>query len=124
LATYPDVVALVVDYLTPLVDPTPVVSRVPNPRPATFVQVRRVGGSAITVRDQARLDVFTWGADDTTAHDLCMQVRTLLHALAGTTTLGPTCYGVDEFTGPRSLDDGVSGQPRWWMTLTITVRAE
>jgi hypothetical protein len=124
---FPDVVDLMVDYLDPIVDPVRVVTRVPKPRPARLVQVRRVGGQPVLpVRDQARLDVFTWGPDDPDAMALALQVRTAVWALAGTDLLGPVVYQVDEFMSPRQADDPQAPQDRSrvWATYTVTVRAD
>ncbi|MGH3878066.1 MAG: hypothetical protein ACRDSK_13635 [Actinophytocola sp.] len=123
MVAYPDAVALVIAYLNPLLTP-PVVSRVPDPRPPEFLQVRRVGGTDLVVRDQPRLDFFSWAQTEKAAHDLCMQARSLIHATAGTTLLGVTCYRVEEFLGPHSADDDASGLPRYWMTVSLTLRAE
>lgn len=125
MTTFPDVVALLIGYLDGLVTPVPVSSGVPNPRPATFVQVRRVGGPfEWPVRDRARVDIITWAPDEGTAHDLCQTMRSAAHDLRGTATLGAVCYEVEEFLGPRQDDDELTGTPRYWMTLAFTLRAQ
>lgn len=122
---FPDPVDLVVDHLTPIVAPTKVASRVPHPRPAKFVQVRRVGGTPLQpVRDQARLDVFCWAATDPEAMTLALQVRAAFWALSGEALSGVTVYDVAEFMGPRQDDDPLTGTPRVWATYSLTVRAD
>lgn len=124
---WPDAVALVTAHLGPVVAPVRVVSRVPQdpaPRPP-LVQVRRVGGvPAEPVRDTARLDVFAWAGDDPAAWQLAAQVRTAIWALSGTTLLGPVCYRVEEFMGPRQADDPASLTPRVWATYELALRAD
>ena len=118
---YLDVEQAVTAYLRALLG-VPVLTRVPAPRPAAFVQVRRVGGPAELVWDRPRLDVFAWGADDEAAYDLAMTARAALHDLQGTTDLGVACYRVTEFLGPRRADDEVTGTPRVWLTVDLSLR--
>lgn len=122
---FPDANALLIAYLTPLVDPVPVVSRVPDPRPP-LVQVRRVGGAALMpVRDTARLDVLCWEATDLEAMDLALTVRAAVWALQGTSLLGGVpCYRVQEFLSPRLNDDPVTNSPRAWATYALDLRAD
>lgn len=121
---FPDPNALLYTYLTPLLTPVAVVSRVPDPRPAKLVQVRRVGGNAIEpVRDSARMDIWTWAPTDKDAMDLAAAVRTAVWALAGTNLLGVMCYRVQEFLAPRLDDDPVTNSPRTWSTYALDLRA-
>jgi hypothetical protein len=121
---FADPVALVVTHLEPLLAPVAVVSRVPNPRPPTFAQVRRVGGTPLTVRDQARLDVFTWAPTEPEAMALALDIRSKLWALAGKTVGGVPVYRVDEFMGVRQEDDAKTGTPKTWATYSLTIRAD
>ena len=100
----------------------PVVTRVPDPRPRVFVQVRRVGGVAELVWDRPRIDVFAWAPDDEGAHDLGMAARAALHDLQGTSALGVPCYRVEESMGPRRADDEPTGTPRVWLTVDLSLR--
>lgn len=124
---FPDVTALTLDYLRPLLTPVDVVTRLPQdsaPR-ERLVRLRRVGGTARPpVRDRARLDVFAWGLTDDDAMTLALQVREHLWALSGTNLLGIPCYEVGEFLGPRHSDDPISLTPRVWATYELTVRAD
>lgn len=124
---FPDPLGDLVDYLTLLVAPIQVTTRVPPdsaPRPP-LVQVRRVGGTAaVPVRDTPRFDVFTWHNTDPEAMALALTVRAHIWALAGTDEFGYPCYLVEEFLGPRQADDPATGIPRVWATYALTVRAD
>lgn len=121
---YPDIVALLRTYLLPIVS-VPIASRVPDPRPDVWLQIRRVGGAQQRpVRDQPRVDVLAWDDDDPGAWALAELVRRSVHALAGTTTLGPTVYRVDETLGPRQFDDPLTGAARVMATYSISIRAD
>jgi len=122
---FPDLINLVRDHLATVHTPTQVVTRVPDPRPATFIQIRHVGGTDLRpVRVRERLDVFTWSTGEVEAQQLAQQVRATIHALAGTSTLGVMCYRVDEFLAPRPLDDLTAGAYRSWATYQFDVRAD
>lgn len=122
---YPDIVALLRTYLTPLMTPVAVVGRVPSPRPAKLVQLRRVGGTQLRpVRDRPRVDIVCWDTTDPAAVALADTARRAVHALAGTTLLGPVVYRVDETLGPMSVDDPLTGTPRVMATYSIHVRAD
>lgn len=122
---YPDVIALLRTYLLPIVTPVAVASRVPDPRPARLVQIRRVGGTQLRpVRDQPRVDVICWAEDDPAAWTLAELCRRSIHALAGTVLLGPVCYRVDETLGPMQIDDPQTGSPRVMATYLPTIRAD
>lgn len=122
---YPDIVALLRTYLLPDASGAAIASRVPATRPSRLWQIRRVGGTQLRpVRDRPRVDVINWAPDDVTAWndaDLC---RRRIHALAGTTLLGPVVYRVDETLGPMSVDDPLTGTPRVMATYSIAVRAD
>lgn len=122
---YPDVIALLYTYLKPIVTPVAVASRIPDPRPGSLVQIRRVGGTQLRpVRDQPRVDAICWADTDPHAWTLADTVRRSIHALAGTTLLGPMCYRVDEFLGPTQIDDPLTGSPRVMATYSFTIRAD
>lgn len=122
---FPDVTAALIGYLTPIMTPVRVVSRVPDPRPDRLVQVRRVGGTATPpVRDAARMDIWCWAPSDQPAMALALSVREAVWGLSGTTLLGATCYEVSEFLGPRLDEDPVTNSPRVWATYSLLVRAD
>jgi len=121
---YPDILNLLRDRLASVYTPVPVVTRVPDSRPARFFQLRMVGGAAThPVRAVARFDVFTWSTTEETAAADALAVRLTMTNLAGTDDLGITCYRVEETLGPRQADDLVTGMFRWWATYALTCRA-
>lgn len=129
--TLPDVVGLTRTYLVaelatagPTGGPVAVLTRVPRDRPAEWLQIRRVGGTAETVRDVARLDVIAWAETEPRATELGNLARAAVWRLAGTSKLGPMCYRVAEFMGPRQIDDDETGAPQLWTTLDVHVRAD
>jgi len=122
--TLPDGVGLTRTYLAAAMTPTEVLTRVPRDRPAEWIQIRRVGGTAIAVRDVVRLDVIAWAETEPRAAELGLAARAALWALAGTVTLGPMCYRVAEFMGPRQLDDDATGSPQMWLTIDLHLRAD
>jgi len=122
---YPDILDLLRDRLATVHTPVPVVTRVPDSRPARFFQVRMVGGAAAhPVRAVARFDVFTWSTTEETAAADALAVRLTMTNLASTDDLGITCYRVEETLGPRQADDLVTGMFRWWATYALTCRAD
>lgn len=122
MTVFPDAEKLVIDYLAPIVG-VPVSTRVPHDRQTRWVQVRRHGGTYDNlVQDRPRLDLWAWGSDEGDARDLCMAVRTAIHAAQGTLLLGVVCYLVEEFLGPTRADDAESGASRMWMTVQLSLR--
>jgi hypothetical protein len=124
---YPDIISLLRTYLlaAPVSLGVTVASRVPDPRPTQWLQLRRVGGTQQRpVRDQPRIDAIVWDDDEPGAWTLADKVRRAIHDLAGTTKLGPMVYRVDEFLGPTFSDDTVAGAVRVMATYSISVRAD
>lgn len=123
---WPDVVALLAAYLdSQMPSDVVVASRVPNPRPAKLLQVRRVGGTkAPPVRDRPRIDLVAWAASEVDAMQIGLQARSLVNALIGTSTLGVIVYRVEETLGPRQLDDPETGTPRVLSTQSLLIRAD
>ena len=113
---FPDAVELVCDHLRTLLAPTPVVSRVPTTRPATFVRVQRVGGVRRNlVTDEPTLTVEAWAATEQAAQDLSQLARAHIYAMPG----GGDVYRVTEIGGPVLLPDPLSDQPRYSFTVAV-----
>lgn len=124
---FPDATSVTIDYLLDRLaehaETIPVVKDIPDPRPARFVRVLRLGGPRRNlVVDQATLAVESWDDDPAGAMDLAQLVRGLLHAAEGVTEDGTTIYTVDEFSGPAELPDPLSNQPRVTQQFSIGFR--
>lgn len=118
----PDVEALVIDALAenlPLVGiSVPVGTRVPNPRPPTFVRVLRAGGTKETlVSEQAWVIVEAYAVLERDASDLLSYCRGILHAQDG----GPL-FGTFEVSGPVNLPDPTTSLVRYTQTVGIRAR--
>lgn len=122
--TRPNVLATVITYLNAAITPS-VSSKVPTPRPAEFVTVRRSGGPwATRVSDQPQLTFECWAASDIDAYALAGEVSTLMVALAdGANRSGVVVYDYVEFSGPAYLPDPDSEQDRVTWTCSLHTRA-
>lgn len=119
---WPDVTALVVDHLDAgLV--VPVATRVPDPRPAAWVRVQRVGGVAAGPVDNARIVVESWAALEADAAALAAAVRDLMRRMPGNVP-GYRVARVTESGGPALIADPLTGTPRYWATFEVVVRAD
>lgn len=122
MVLFPDAVDVVTTALdASLVEP--VRSRVPNPRPATFVLVRRTGGPKRNlVTDEAQITVESWAATCEDAADLAQEARAILNNLPGQSIGGVPVYRVDEASGPADLPDPLSDQARYSQTFSVALR--
>lgn len=94
---------------------------VPNPRPTRFVRVDRVGGPRSSlVTDTPTLVIEAWAGSIPAAHALLETCRALIYALPGTNGVSR----VREFSGPGTLPDPTSNQPRATYTVQIQVRGD
>lgn len=119
---FPDATDLLVTYLDGELTEH-VGSRIPNPRPTTFVRVLRTGGPKRNlVTDQPQMTFESWGDDDAEAADLAQQVRSLVNALPGQIVDGVPVYRVDELSGPANLPDPLSSQSRYTQSFAIALR--
>lgn len=120
---YPDAVAVAISWLTTQMGPNLLVPRVPNPRPARMVLVRRTGGPRLNeVADNAILAVEAWDETEEDAHDLAQEARAYLFALRGEVVGGVACYRVTDVAGPQLLPDPESDQPRYAFTVQTAMR--
>lgn len=124
---FPDATAVAIgilaDAFTERAIATPVLPRTPDPRPATFVVVRRTGGvSRDIVIDDPLVTVESWADSDEDASDLAQLCRGILHASTGTSQGGVAIYRTDEASGPANLPDPVSEQPRYTQTFLVAMR--
>lgn len=122
--TFPDAVAVAVEIVGAAVAPIQVGTRVPNPRPLSFVSMVRVGGiRRNVVVDEGFITVECWGKDEATAHDLGQAARAALEAAEGTVVGSHgMVYKVSEFGGLHHNPDSESGHERYSFTSTICLR--
>jgi hypothetical protein len=119
---FPDTVTLVVDYLADAVE-VDVFSEIPNPRPTSFIVVRRLGGVRRNlVADGAQIGLECWGSDDVDAYEVAAAARAHMVALYGQVLDGVQVYRVDELAGPSSSPDPDSGQARYTFQWSVMVR--
>lgn len=129
---FSDIEAELVSYLSTALE-VRVATRVPNPRPTTWLQIRRSGGGAFlnraplasVFRDFALVDVWAWSDTETAASDLMMRARGLLVGMPIAQPLSSSVYSVDEFSGPQwddTADPGMPVTPRMWATYEIATR--
>lgn len=123
--TYPDVEALLVDWLDPLVS-CDVRTDVPaENRPTRFVVIRRVGGvvDRSGIADVATVTFEAWdSAGRTAAYSLAADVRARVRKLSGAVVAGTTIGRVGEAAGPALLPDPDSRHVRYTFLATIPVR--
>lgn len=118
----PDAELVAVTYLRGRFGSAPVSTKVPNPRPATFVRLWRSGGVPRNrLVDYAQLTVECWGADKPTAMALARQAQTLLLNAASVDGIA-LCRRVE--AGSLYYDpDPASGQERYTFTAYLVLRA-
>lgn len=120
---FPNTTSLVIGYLDSLLA-WPVASRVGDPRPEQWTQVRRSGGQKILVRDRVALTFTQWDMEDENrCSENLAQVRSLVHDLLHSTTLGPMVYEVSETSGPIDDVDEQSGDFTFWFRAELVIRA-
>jgi hypothetical protein len=113
-----DAEAEVITHLEAALPGTVVCGRVPNPRPAQFIRIERLGGGRETrVTEATRIAVEGWAEDDTTAAALLNVARQHLFDVEG------VLFGVDEYGGPVRLPDPTTNMSRYTASFTIRMRA-
>lgn len=120
---FPDASKLIADHLRSVLVTVPVGTKIPNPRPATFVLVRRLGGVRRNlVTDEPLIGLECWAADDAAAQNLAQLARAHMGALVGVVLAGTTVYRVDEVSGPQDLPDPLAVVPRYVQQFTVALR--
>ncbi|AKY02159.1 tail terminator [Streptomyces phage SF1] len=118
---FPDAVFVVVEYLRMALSGPPVGSRVPDPMPAEFVRVQRIGGLRGPITDRPRVDVQAWATTEDRAWSLCEDARAYVMAMAG--KRGETTVShVSEVSGPMWLPDASTGRPKYAFAVEFTTR--
>lgn len=105
------------DYLLPYLGGVPVSSRVPNPRPSTWLRIVRTGGVMETlVSDRAQIAVEAWADNEDDAIDLLNLARAWLLRADG------RVFGAVEASGPGNLPDPTTAQIRYTMSIWVRIR--
>lgn len=119
---FPDAEALLVAYLGGLLA-VPVSTKVPNPRPASFVRLRRVGGARRDLVTDSPVLVFEcWAATETEAERLAATARAHVGALEQTTVSGVYVRSVEEVGGPVPFPDPATDTPRYQFTARLNLK--
>jgi hypothetical protein len=119
---YPDPVELALPYLRDLLGSDAAVhGRIPNPRPAYLVHIRRAGGvpTARNVADRPRVDAQVWAPTDPECVELAGRVLAYLLAAPGRVD------GVSfarAFLGLTPIPDPDTGSPRILLTVEWQIR--
>ena len=97
-------------------------NRIPSPRPAAFVVVRRAGGASTElVIDAATLTVDAWAQAEDEASALAESVRTIINSAGGVYGSSQVSY-TQEISGPKPMPDSESQQPRFTAVYSIRTR--
>ena len=129
LVIFPDVVAETIDPLRtaltarpePEVTGVQVHGRVPSPRPARLVVLRRDGGNADdVVTDRPRVTCQCWSDTEVDAERLAAITRAVLKTLPGTGAI----RRVKDVGGPYPAPDPESDLPRYVFAVEITLRGD
>lgn len=114
---FPDAEKTVRAYLLPLMGGTRVATRVPNPRPASWLRILRTGGARESrFVDRPQITLEGWAQDEETALKIVNDARTWLNAAGG------QVFGVEEVSGPANLPDPTTAQIRYTMTVWVRIR--
>lgn len=119
---FPDAEALAVTFLNPKVG-VRVATQIPNPRPASFIRVLRVGGARRSLVVDSPVLVFEcWAPDEIAASQLAQTARAHVFSMAQTTVNGHWVYLVRDVAGPQSFPDPLTDTPRYQFTVQIDTR--
>ena len=98
-----------------------VATQTPNPRPESFVQVRRTGGAAMNrVVERAQVTVTAWAKSEQAAEALAIICRA---GFLNHYTDMKVVRRVEETGGLYYNPDPETGLPRYTFTVALTVRA-
>ena len=113
---FEDVEAFVIPFVKSKVGSVTVASKVPNPRPGTFVRAWVNGGAAINpVLERVVITVDCWAPSIVQASQLASAVREGFFR----STVHPLVRRVEEITRPYSQPDETSDRYRFSVALTI-----
>ena len=115
----PDVEAMIIPFIKSQIGSVKVGTKVPNPRPDTYVRAWVNGGAAVNrVLERVQVTVHVWAPTQPGASTLAQDIR---HAFLNDTASLPLVRGVEEVTRPYfNPDEGVD---RYTATYALMVRA-
>lgn len=123
--TLPDVEGLLIDLLAANGCSDPISTDVPNPRPAGWLQVQRIGGPiANLVSEAAQVTLSGWAdaGDTVAALEQLNAARGVLVALSLGLITHPVLFGAKEYGGPIDLPDPSTTQARYTCNWVIRAR--
>ena len=111
-----------VSYLSPMVG-VGVSTRVPNPRPASFVRVTRIGGSVLSIgQSRVRVLVECWGGTDAAAWALCATAWDAVWDSDEVPEIRPGVEVMDaDLEEPVNFPDPASGSARYQFLASLVV---
>lgn len=116
---FDDVEAMVKPFIGSRVAGTKVGTKVPNPRPASFVRAWVTGGAAVNrVLERVQITIDVWGTSTAASSGMIGDIR---HAFLNDYTEMPLVRGVEEITRPYFNPDG--DIDRYRFTVALMVRA-
>lgn len=119
---FPDVTEAVCSFLNDTLGVT-TGATVPDPRPAEFYRVRRIGGaSREVVVDDALVVLEAWAPTEQEADDLAQLARAHLLSICSDHVGSTLLYRVTDASAPAFLPDPVSGVPRSTATYQVAAR--
>src|SRR5690606_10522532 len=115
---FADVEAFIIPFIKAVVGSVPVGTKVPNPRPATFVRAFVNGGAAVNrVLERVQITVDCWAPNQPAASALAGQIRSAFF----NSPVHNLVRGVEEVSRPMSTPDEASDRYRF--TIALMVRA-
>lgn len=124
LITPAPALAVVGQLLRALLDPIPVQTKMPSPRPQTIVLLSRPGGGmGNLVTDRPTLSFHCWAPDDVKAEILANRVTALLKAHEFDPVGDYMLHGWQEAGRSEFPDSQVPDQARWQVTGTLGISA-
>ena len=99
----------------------PVSTRVPNPRPTSFVRVQRVGGDALNlVQERPTVLVEAWAATDLASWDLASKAWRILSGREPLESAGVE-FGERSLSVPVNYPDPATTSARYQLTTKMTI---
>jgi ssDNA-binding replication factor A large subunit len=118
-----DLEAALISYLKPLSDGLTVATRVPNPRPAKFIRLSRIGGTRRSlVLDQSMIGFWCWAPSTVEASRLARETEGRVYAAEGLKLRQTFIYDVSGIAGVQVTADPDTDVPIGIFTVQVTAR--